>query len=315
MNKQDQKKSQVALKHLIHIGYPKACSTYLQAWFKAHPQLLIDDTGIAGFHSALDLNISKPAITGILPSYYVTSKEAYSIPFPSPPDPFTLEEIFNNTKNADEILRNRQTHICRILADILPNSKVLIIVRKPKFMLQSIHSDYLMLGGYYDLHSFTTWLQSYLRQWLDFESLISQYEHYFGKENILTLPIELLQENSENFLHLITSFLNIDPFNPDFGPKNIGISDDLRNWMPIFAQGMLTLTRHLPNPIRTKLQFAYCRQIIWKNRIASIVKFMKLLHLSPNSLNTVPKELLNEFEEISSQVAHRPYLSSYATNQ
>jgi hypothetical protein len=36
-------------RHLVHIGYPKAGSTYLQRWFASHPQLAYREGGIAGF--------------------------------------------------------------------------------------------------------------------------------------------------------------------------------------------------------------------------------------------------------------------------
>ena len=59
MDKQKQNQSQTISKHFIHIGYPKAGSTYLQEWFKAHPQLLMVTRKTQSFILDEDQNFSE----------------------------------------------------------------------------------------------------------------------------------------------------------------------------------------------------------------------------------------------------------------
>jgi hypothetical protein len=39
-------------RHLIHIGYAKAGSKFLQRWFEAHPDLAYRTAGLGGFPAA-----------------------------------------------------------------------------------------------------------------------------------------------------------------------------------------------------------------------------------------------------------------------
>ena len=43
------------LPHVIHIGFPKCASTYLQQWFAAHPQIAYRPGGLAGMYNIYDL--------------------------------------------------------------------------------------------------------------------------------------------------------------------------------------------------------------------------------------------------------------------
>jgi hypothetical protein len=39
-------------RHLVHVGYPKAGSTTLQAWFESRPEVVFADDAIGGVTSA-----------------------------------------------------------------------------------------------------------------------------------------------------------------------------------------------------------------------------------------------------------------------
>jgi hypothetical protein len=58
-------------RHLIHVGYSKAGSTFLQAWFERHPELRFAPGGLGGFNDVDEL--SRPP--GREYKYYVTSFE------------------------------------------------------------------------------------------------------------------------------------------------------------------------------------------------------------------------------------------------
>jgi hypothetical protein len=66
-------------KHLIHIGYPKAGSTFLQAWFEQHPELCYAPGGLGGFYNIYE--ICRPS--GRACKYFVTSFEGIATPHES----------------------------------------------------------------------------------------------------------------------------------------------------------------------------------------------------------------------------------------
>ena len=67
-------------RHLIHVGYPKTGSTFLQAWFERHPELRYSPGGLGGFHSVYE--IARLSSRGAY-KYYVTSCEELSTPHES----------------------------------------------------------------------------------------------------------------------------------------------------------------------------------------------------------------------------------------
>jgi hypothetical protein len=69
-------------KHLIHIGYPKAGSTFLQAWFEQHPELCYAPGGLGGFYNIYE--ICRPS--GRACKYFVTSFEGIATPHESAGD-------------------------------------------------------------------------------------------------------------------------------------------------------------------------------------------------------------------------------------
>jgi hypothetical protein len=61
-------------RHLVHVGYPKAGSTTLQAWFESRPELVFADDGIGGVTSAKWI-ASQVAVMDGVPRWVVTSAE------------------------------------------------------------------------------------------------------------------------------------------------------------------------------------------------------------------------------------------------
>src|SRR3954467_7065515 len=70
-------------RHLIHIGFPKAGSTFLQHWFAAHPQIAYAKGGNAGIEGAFA--IVDAALSPAAPQRWrVTSAEALTAPLATP---------------------------------------------------------------------------------------------------------------------------------------------------------------------------------------------------------------------------------------
>jgi hypothetical protein len=64
--------------HLIHVGFPKAGSTALGAWFESRPELEYAPNALAGHYHAFEL--AAAAATADLPLWHVTSAESFSAP-------------------------------------------------------------------------------------------------------------------------------------------------------------------------------------------------------------------------------------------
>ena len=127
--------------HLIHIGYAKAGSTFLQNWFAQHPQLAYAPGGMAGFPDVYAL-ARKAASQDGRPLYRVTSSEGLATPHP---DVGSLAPDYQNMELGP--LAGARAEACKLLAALFPTAHVLIVTRGFRSMILSSYSQYVRSGG------------------------------------------------------------------------------------------------------------------------------------------------------------------------
>ena len=101
--------------------------------------------------------------------------------------------------------------ICERLNTCFPNGKVLIVIREQKSMLYSAYSQYIKGGGSYSIKEYlfpkTKKVKGLFKfNYLEYHHLIEYYYKYFGKNNVLVLPYEMMKEDQERFLQNILFF-------------------------------------------------------------------------------------------------------------
>ncbi|HEX6158733.1 MAG TPA: hypothetical protein VF111_01120, partial [Thermoanaerobaculia bacterium] len=132
-------------RHLLHVGYPKTGSTFLQRWFEAHPQLAYAEGGIAGFRDVYSIARDN-AVPHDPPLYRVTSAEVLTAPIPDAGKPvIKYERVF------DVPVATAQLQVCSTLAGLFANATVLIVTRGFRAMILSTLSQYARTGGDADL--------------------------------------------------------------------------------------------------------------------------------------------------------------------
>src|SRR5438067_12414696 len=132
-------------KLLIHIGYPKAGSTFLQAWFGNHPQLKFRHGGVMGFANVYQMAEQAATYSTSVFEYYVTSYECLSI---LPLSVLGHYPVMQGT--ADPFYPTTQEHqaqVCRLLKDLFPQSRILIVTRGFKAGCRSGYSEFVRQGG------------------------------------------------------------------------------------------------------------------------------------------------------------------------
>jgi hypothetical protein len=209
------------LQHLIHIGFPKAASTFLQAWFSAHPQIAYAPAALAGYANVSTL-IRDRLSTRRSKQLIVTSAEQLSFPHSAIGTwPMDFDRLYN-----ENLAQNRQ-EICQALADIFPSATILIVTRGFRGWLLSSYSEYVWLGGTQDIKRIIPdWCAG--RLW-DCDSLIDMYRNAFGGRVIL-LPYELLAEDQNAFFRELENRLGLPPFALPQGRVNQSMSYGEMNW-------------------------------------------------------------------------------------
>jgi translation initiation factor 2 beta subunit (eIF-2beta)/eIF-5 len=197
---------------LVHVGFHKTATTFLQKAFFDNNQL--------GFYQYQRLQCSN----------LVHKKLASLGPFDKLSSD-TINELHQFAKDAAEkgllgIISHERLSgypasggfdsklILEHIKEIFPNAKILIIIREQISLIQSVYSQIITDGGGYSLSDFlryslepaTVRIPQFRLSFYEFDKYISYCHTLFGKERVLVLPYELLRENYQDFLDKIGFF-------------------------------------------------------------------------------------------------------------
>lgn len=173
---------------LLHIGYRKAASTFIRAWFHFHPELKIQP--VNGFDASDDSDGSL--------RYFVFSEA------------FLLFKGNDRPRNIEN-LQNFQREKCAELKALFPDAKILLITRAPEKCIYSEYSEYIKNGGFntFDQMKNDPLAQEYFIGHYNYNFVIDLYQNTFGAENMVILPMELLEDQPEQFVLHIEQKLGI----------------------------------------------------------------------------------------------------------
>lgn len=238
---------------LIHIGYPKAGSDYLQTWFAKHPSFFYKTNSVAGFNNLHEM--ARYAQTHQkLHDWFVVSSEDLAV--------WKGDIDIVGLKFNPYDIRGYQNRICLTLHRTFPVAKVLIVTRGFESMLKSFYSQ-AMLGG--AVQSFEEWQREsagILSVFFDYTFVITLYRQTFGNENVIVLPYELLRDNPAGFLAVIEKSLEIQD-TIAFTTEKINPSLTYQLQMAYYRVSKLLyrLVRPFPYPVQKMIYGFYVYQL------------------------------------------------------
>jgi Sulfotransferase family len=230
---------------LIHIGYPKAASTWLQ-------NIVFSDEK-SGFFAPWGLPSGEATEQFVIANAFKFSAETARQTFA----PGLAEAKRRNLVPAisQETLIGSQIRGCywgKEVADRLaatfPNAKILIVIREQKATILSSYREHIKMGE-------TTTLDRFIGaddrkpgfgppcqlDYLEYDRPIAYYHQLFGSKNVLVLPFELLKHNLQNFGQKILDFAGLDTqSNYSKTAENVGCKGatlELRRKLNFFCQG------------------------------------------------------------------------------
>lgn len=205
-------------KPLIHIGYHKAASSWLQLYLFRRR-----DRGFAPL--VPDDELGSKRATKYLARYFTHDEEGKMLsPFRSRSDEVRDQlarlkppERCVPVMSAEGLSGNPHSGgfsakaIADRLADSFPDARIFIVIREQVTMILSVYFQYLKKGG-------TSSLESYLSQEFDgrlpgfapghfeYHRLIEYYHGLFGRENVLVLPFEFFRDDGPGFVARLADF-------------------------------------------------------------------------------------------------------------
>lgn len=107
----------------------------------------------------------------------------------------------------------------RLIADRLnhamPNARILIVIREQQSIIRSSYSQYVTEGGPVSLHRFLNSPTPIIRRapffefsYFDYVPCVEHYQRLFGSDRVLTLPYEMFSRTPKLFLEKIATFAN-----------------------------------------------------------------------------------------------------------
>lgn len=299
--------------HLIHVGYPKAGSTFLQAWFERHPELCYAPGGVGGFHDVYAMC----RLPGTTYRYYVTSSEGLSSPHRSTGG-LRLEGGGERGGLPDRIKEN-QADVCTLLKTLFPGSRVLIVTRGFRDIVLSGYSQYVRSGGTLRLDGMCRMLADRLaddvHHYYDFDYLIRLYAAAFGEESVIVLPYELLRDDPARFLAELEGRLGLSHRDVEIGRVNASLSPEELYWYPVISRAVSAAVSRL-GPGRSERAYGWYARRAFDNRLRPLVR--ALARVRPGRRITradLPEEFLaccaGKADLLRGDPLYAPYAAEY----
>lgn len=283
--------------HLIHVGYPKTGSTFLQQWFALHPQLAYVHGGIAGFRSVYDI-----ARAGAMPRgdvrYRVTSDEVLSTPHP-----YAGTIYVDHREWEHHEVVPAQDAACRMLASLFPDAVVLLVTRGFRAMIFSAYSQYVRTGGDADLAAMLRGDAPLSDPW-HYDRIIAMYRGAFGDARVLVMPYELLRDAPERFIRTLEERLGLDHADAPPERVNPALSGEELYWYPRIRRTAATLPSSRLQRLLTRASF--------ENRLRVPIRILQMLRRGrPVTIDVISDEVLAHFRGRTGLLRDDPLYAPY----
>jgi hypothetical protein len=198
--------------HIIHIGYPKTATTFLQrSVFPA-----ISEINYIDYHQSVDL--LSPLI--YLDDLDYSMKEVKEKLAPFFNDSLTLMS-FEGLCGAPFIYKGlARSAIAKRLKELGFN-KVIITLRDQVSLIDSIYRQHILQGGvvrfkdFVDIDGkFNLYNRSFNLEYLNYFKLIKHYQEIFGVQNVIVLSHQELVADQQLYVKKLLHFIN--PDSPEF---------------------------------------------------------------------------------------------------
>lgn len=304
------------MKHLIHIGYPKAASTFLQEWFRQNPQLKYNHGALAGYYNIYEVCREATRDDATDYKYFVTSSEAIV----SPRETTGIERLEFGLRDFEfKSFRASQAKVRDTLKRLFPDGEILLITRGYKGFFYSGYSQYLRAGGIYSWENFIT---KFIDQNLDMFGEVCDYDYIykiyaeaFGEKNLIVLPYELLRDDKKKFISIIENRLGISHFEDTIGRLNESLSAEELYWYPRISYRVSNFVQKFGWRFYRKIYPLHIYQTGNRRfkRIAGLLA--NLREESRTDSRRIPENLINAVQGRAGVLAdnplYKPYLSEY----
>lgn len=259
---------------IIHIGYHKTGTTFLQRQvFPALKANLVMAPDVAYIAKSKDYNPER--FVEILKSQYILDKYERTV--------ISQEALSGRAASSADW---NEYLIARRLYQTFPNAKFLIVIRNQLEYVLSLYTFRVVKRGL-ERRNLSTYLEQIfkdsLQERLQYDKLVKHYIHLFGKENILVLAYEQLNEDHDRFVSEILKFMNINDM-IEYNPQKV--NKGVRNLKIVNANRLLNC------PISIITDFLRRKNVLSQKKYSILAN--EYFRFKRRRVNPVLERILNE---------------------
>lgn len=218
------------MRYLVHIGYPKAASTWLQSTILGGTDNRIQPLarsfvkngacksgGDFFYDSRTDLERDRKNLTRDVTPFAPFDACRVRLEIESRLNPHAELTCLSNEAWAGHPYSggvHGKIYLERIHT-VLPQAKILIIVRNPVTSIVSAYADFMDRAiGVCGFHDFlsprkSTQIPNFSIHYYSYIELIEAYDRLFGRDNVVVVPLELLLRSVKDFIAPLYSSLDL----------------------------------------------------------------------------------------------------------
>lgn len=281
---------------LLHVGYRKAGSTFIRDWFYTHPELKMGGMNINSEFCRYDYYEKRP-------KYFVFT------------DAFLLFKG-NSPSRSIANLKKYQRDTCLFLKELFPLGKVLLITRSPETSIPSEYSEHIKNGGTLTFQELITNPEAieYFIGYYDYNYSINLYNQTFGKENIIVLPMELLESSPDVFITTIEDRLGLLHHEFAYNKRNPSLPANklaaLRK-ISMLVKRVSKLFGEYGNNILGSYISYLGKESYSNNKFPLLIGLVSLLSKQPTSNTIVPEDLVRKIKSNATVLKDYPEFQNY----
>jgi hypothetical protein len=204
---------------VVHIGFAKAASTFMQSVFADHAGICFCN----GVALLKQLCVNELFFDAVKTSELVREERQMAA---GRQLVVSHERLSGNPHSGFYDC----AEIAERLGAVVPDAKIIIIIREQFSMMVSCYKQYIRIGGTKTLEEYLKPVKDYRSPGFDWKvlrylELVRLYQQLFGQKNVFVMPVELLAKKSDGSFPELFHFMGLPA--PDFKHERIneGIRD------------------------------------------------------------------------------------------
>lgn len=289
---------------IIHVGFHKTGTTFLQHYFRQHPDVWYDQSFFEQYRQTGKITTENQVKDcHIVESNIVLSEEQLTV----------WNGVLNplGAKFQEYDIEAHQKRNAQKLFELYPNAKILITIRGFDTLLQSLYAQYVLNGGVLFFGDFFEAQQkNKLQKLFNYDYVFSIYSEMFGAKNVLILPYELLKKNPAVYIATLEKEFNFLAFTFSTEAINRALPKLYLYLLVCLSNAVLFLIKPLSKPNQLKIYSKYISCIFMLKESVLDKLAGKSIKLSKEQLHDVYKL----FEHTADKVLNEKYVKRFVNH-